>query len=115
KHGVGRGTAQRDTEAMQNVESEFEIVCALGNGCIFEKRAQLGCERKTESGSLLRTKADAEAGFLVGLLDDIEQRRRGRNGSIIFGFHGCGFGGVERKGEAVLPCGSLESCDLLIG
>ena len=74
QHVIVDGAAQVDAEAAENVERQLVVVDALGDGGVFEKRAQLGSERKAQADAGIGADADVGGGFLLGGFDDIEKR-----------------------------------------
>ena len=101
----------------EDVEREFVVVNALGNGGIFKQGAQFGREREAQGDFGFGAHAHAEVGLLLNRFHNVEQRQAPLR--FRFGFR-FGLGGgrrryVERERETVLARRGVEGGGLLGG
>ncbi len=114
QHGVVDSTAQLHAQAVQRMVSELGVVRALGHRRIFQQRSQFVRERQAQRGAGDRAHTHAGVCFALGGFHGIQQREHRPLARFVFLFLRGRLLRVERESKAVLACGCVEGCGLLV-
>ena len=113
QHGVVDCAAQCDAERRQYMERQLPVVHVLGDGCVFEQRAQLGRERQAQRGAGSAQTPTLKLGLLLGGFGHVEQRHE--SAAVRLPASSAQWlGGIERKGKSMLARGRVERGDLFL-